>query len=402
MITKDVAPPASRGLRVLIAPDKFKGSLTARQAAEAIAAGVLEAAPDSDLTLLPVADGGEGTIDALTAAGAVVHQLRVRGPLGDATHASWASLRDTAVVEMAQAAGLQLIQQPSTATAEAASTYGVGQLIRDALDHGFRTIIVAAGGVGSTDGGAGALSALGLTILDQAGVPITRSKDLEHAASLDLSGWDPRLADTEIFVATDVSVPLLGPRGAARLFAPQKGANPAAVERLECRLANWNAILVNAFAVDVANTAGVGAAGGFATGFLAAGVARIVPGAQLIGELIGLEAAIASSDLVVVGEGSLDDQSLEGKAPIAIARAARTLDIPVIALAGTIQSAARHELSAHGIWSAACIMDMAEDTEDAMTNAYPMLRVLAARTIARFGSAKPQSLALHSAYGSPA
>ncbi|MEV8148239.1 glycerate kinase [Arthrobacter sp. NPDC080073] len=375
---------SSRPLRILVAPDKFKGSLTARQAAESIAAGILDAVPDSEITLLPVADGGEGTIDALVAAGAELHQATISGPLGEPLEAAWASLKDLAVVEMAQAAGLQLIPQPSAATAEAASTYGVGQLILDALDSGFRKIIVGAGGVATTDAGAGALLALGLTLLGPDGARITNGTHAVHATALDASTFDPRLRDAELVIATDVGVPLVGARGAARLFGPQKGADPAAVQRLERRLESWNDLLVSAFGADTSAMPGVGAAGGFAVGFLAAGIGRITSGIGLIGELIGLDAAMSRSDLVIVGEGSLDDQSLEGKAPIAIARAATRRDIPVLALSGVIQSATRSRLLADGILSADCIFDLTEDKDAAINRAQSLLRVLAARAMRRF------------------
>ncbi|GAA5197775.1 glycerate kinase [Arthrobacter gyeryongensis] len=382
MTTTHDARPFSRPLRILIAPDKFKGSLTARQAAESIAAGVLDAVPDSEITVLPVADGGEGTIDALVAAGADLHHLTVSGPLGEPVEATWASLKDTAVIEMAQAAGLQLIPQPSAATAEGASTYGVGQLVLDALDSGFRKIILAAGGVASTDAGVGALSALGLTVLDPSGAVIAQGNDVVYGTAIDGSTLDPRLAGAEVVIATDVLVPLLGERGAARLFGPQKGADPVTVQRLERRLERWNGLFFGAFGVDASATPGVGAAGGFAVGFLAAGVGRIVPGIELIGELIGLDAAMSGSDLVIVGEGSLDDQSLEGKAPIAVARAAMRRGIPVVALSGIIQAETRSRLHSNGICAAECISDLTEDRNDAIRNAQPLLRVLAARAMA--------------------
>lgn len=382
MTTTHDARPFSRPLRILIAPDKFKGSLTARQAAESIAAGVLDTVPDSEITVLPVADGGEGTIDALVAAGADLHHLTVSGPLGEPVEATWASLKDTAVIEMAQAAGLQLIPQPSAATAEGASTYGVGQLVLDALDSGFRKIILAAGGVASTDAGVGALSALGLTVLDPSGAVIAQGNDVVYGTAIDGSTLDPRLAGAEVVIATDVLVPLLGERGAARLFGPQKGADPVTVQRLERRLERWNGLFFGAFGVDGSATPGVGAAGGFAVGFLAAGVGRIVPGIELIGELIGLDAAMSGSDLVIVGEGSLDDQSLEGKAPIAVARAAMRRGIPVVALSGIIQAETRSRLHSNGICAAECISDLTEDRNDAIRNAQPLLRVLAARAMA--------------------
>ncbi|MDQ0239665.1 glycerate kinase [Arthrobacter bambusae] len=382
MTTTHDARLSSRPLRILVAPDKFKGSLTAGQAADAIAAGVLDAAPESEITLLPVADGGEGTIDALVAAGADLHHLTVSGPLGEPVEAAWASLKDTAVIEMAQAAGLQLIPQPSAATAEDASTYGVGQLILDALDSGFRKIIVAAGGVASTDAGVGALWALGLTVLDPSGTVITHSSDAVYGTAIDGSTLDPRLAGAEVVIATDVCVPLVGERGAAHLFGPQKGADPVTIERLERRLERWNGLFFGAFGVDASATPGVGAAGGFAVGFLAAGVGRIAPGIELIGELIGLDAAMSGSDLVIVGEGSLDDQSLEGKAPIAVARAAMRRGIPVLALSGIIQAETRSRLHLNGICAAECIRDLTEDRDDAIRNARPLLRVLAARAMA--------------------
>lgn len=371
----------ARPLRVLVAPDSFKHSLSARRAAEAIAAGVREARPDAELRLMPLADGGEGTIRALRPAGALVREALVSGPLGAPRRALWASLGRTAVIETAEAAGLELVSRPSPRTARLATTRGVGQLVRAALDAGFREIVVAAGGTATSDGGAGALFELGLQARDGRGAPVTAPEELGAVRTVRFDGLDPRLADTRFLVASDVSSPLLGPSGAARLFSPQKGADPATVELLEARLAAWARILERATGRALRELPGAGAAGGLPAGLAAVAEVRVRSGLAWLSEVLDLPGAVRDADLVIVGEGRLDRQSLRGKAPVALAGIARRAGIRTVALCGRLELS-REQLHAVGISAALPIAGDEEDSVRAMAEAPERLRCAAARILA--------------------
>ncbi|RDI34734.1 glycerate kinase [Lentzea flaviverrucosa] len=290
-------------MRVLIAPDSFKGTIDAAGAAEAIAAGWRAVRPHDELRCLPLADGGEGTLAALTTVGTQLVAARVLDPVGRAIDAQWALTRDgTALVELASAAGLPLLAEPAPLTA---STFGFGQLLRAAAGHpGTRRIVAALGGSATTDGGAGALTALGAVFRTAEGIPIA-SGGLNTIASADLSALIP---PGDVVCLVDVDTPLLGPTGAARRFAPQKGANDGAVALLEAGLARFAAVLGGD-----RDAPGAGAAGGTAFGLAAAWGARLVPGARFVADLAGLPAALEWADLLITGEGRLDEQSWSGK-----------------------------------------------------------------------------------------
>lgn len=354
-------------MRVLIAPDKFKGSLTAQEAAAAMAEGVLAVYPDADVTRLPVADGGEGTLEAALAAGAVPQTARVRGPLGREVTAVWALEGTTAVIETARSSGLMLVE-PSVQSSLAASSYGSGQLIAAALDAGAREIILGIGGSAMTDGGSGALAALGLRILAGNGDDVPPGgAGLALAGAVDASGLDPRLADVRIRIAADVTNPLTGPDGAAHVFGGQKGADGSARLLLDEGLGNWARVLKEATGVDV-DVPGAGAAGGFPSAFLALTAASLEPGFELIAGLVGLGAAMAGADLVLTGEGSLDDQSRFGKAPLEVARMAAASGIPVVLVAGRITLSPK-VLAEFGVEAAVSLLDLAPSPEEAMARA---------------------------------
>ncbi len=338
---------------MLVAPDKFKGSVTAPAAARAIAAGLHAAAPGVDVVLRPVADGGDGTVDAVVAAGAQRRTAAVAGPLGAPVTAAYAVDGTLAVVETAEAAGLRLL----TATAHTALTagpHGVGDLVRAALDAGCRRVVLGLGGSATTDGGAGLVTALGVRLLDAEGRPVpSGGAGLAVLAGVDTSGLDPRLADVELLVACDVDNPLLGPDGAAAVFAPQKGAGPAEVAVLEAGLARYAAVLHARTGVDVASLPGAGAAGGLGAGVVALLGGRIVSGSDLLLDALRLDETLQGATLVVTGEGSLDAQSLRGKAPHAVAARAARAGVPAVALAGRVQlspAEVRHAGFA-GAWS---------------------------------------------------
>jgi glycerate kinase len=359
-------------MRILIAPDKFKGSLTAAEAAAAIAEGALRVYPDAVATQFPIADGGEGTLEAAVAAGYEERLNAVVGPILAPLGAAWAIRKGsdgkvTAVIETAQASGLASME-PTPENALRAHSYGCGQLIAAALEAGATEIVLGLGGSAMTDGGSGALRALGLKPLDSAGnvVPLGGGS-LADVAALDISGLDPRLAATTFRIAVDVRNPLYGPSGAAHVFSPQKGADQDAVEQFDAGLRNWASVLREATGRDV-NVPGAGAAGGFPASFLAFTGATLEGGFALVAGLTGLAQQLGGADLVITGEGSMDAQSLTGKAPIALADAARERGIPVIVVAGRIL-VTPEDLARHGVVAAAQLLDVASSPQDAVANA---------------------------------
>jgi glycerate kinase len=365
--------------RIVIAPDKFKGSLTAVEAAEAIALGVRDALPDAEIITCPVADGGEGTLDVLEAAGARIVRLTVRGPLEDPVRASYAVLDGTAYVESARACGIEFVE-PSPETALGAHTWGVGELLADALIHGARRLVLTVGGTASTDGGAGMLSALGGGVLDAFGAPVgLGGGTLSRVASTELTPVRERLAGVSVAVATDVTNPLLGPEGAAAVFGPQKGAGPSEVKLLDEALGRWAHALQVGGAPDVSRIPGAGAGGGVAAGAIALG-GVVESGFDLIAGLTGVDNALVGADLVITGEGSLDEQSLNGKAPAGIADRARPRGVPLLALAGRIQLDSAG-LARLGVVGSSALIDHAPSVEHAQANAAELLRARAAEVV---------------------
>lgn len=359
-------------MRILIAPDKFKGSLTAVEAAAAMAEGALRVYPDAVTTQFPVADGGEGTLEAAVAAGYEERINAVVGPILAPIGAAWALRKDgsgatIAVIETAQASGLAHME-PTPGNSLRAHSYGCGQLIAAALDAGATEIVLGVGGSAMTDAGSGALRALGLKPLDAAGnvVPLGGGS-LADAVSLDVTELDPRLSAVRFRIAVDVQSPLYGTTGAAHVFGRQKGADDDAIEKLDAGLRNWASLLREATGRDV-NVPGAGAAGGFPASFLAFTQATLEGGFALVAALTGLAERLDDADLVITGEGSMDSQSLTGKAPIALAEAARERGIPVVAVAGRIL-VTPEELAEHGVVAAAQLLDVAPSPQDAMADA---------------------------------
>jgi glycerate kinase len=360
---------------VLIAADKFKGSLTAVQVAERVTAGLRSVAPGAVIEAVPVADGGDGTVDAAVAAGFERREVTVTGPLGEPVTAAYALRGDTAVVEMAEASGLRHLPAgvfaPLTAT-----TYGTGELLRAALDAGARSVVLGVGGSATNDGGAGMLSALGARFLDAEGAPVgPGGGGLAALASADLSGLDPRLADIEVVLASDVDNPLLGPKGAAAVYGPQKGASAEDVAVLDAALGRYAAVLDDR-AGGAAEAPGAGAAGGVGFGALVGLRATFRPGVQVLLDMLGFADALGRADLVITGEGSLDEQTLHGKAPAGVAAAARARDLEVIAVCGRL-ALAPGALGAAGIRRAYALTDLEPDAERCMADAGPLLERLA-------------------------
>ena len=324
---------------IVVAPAAFKGALSADGAARAISAGVQLVVPGVEIRRVPVADGGEGTLDALVAArDGQTRTLSVADPLGRVVTAEIGLLPGgTAVVELARASGYERLTD-SERDPEATSTFGTGQLIRAALDLAPQRIIVTVGGSATNDAGLGLVRALGARITDAHGVELDGcGADLARVAVIDLSGLDPRLADVAIDVACDVRNPFHGTDGAAHVFGPQKGADAAAVDRLDRGLASLATVLAGQTGVDVQEIPGAGAAGGAAGGMAALLGARIVPGAELVLDAVGLADALVGASLCITGEGRLDEQTTQGKAPAAVAAMCRQMGVPCVGVCGELR-----------------------------------------------------------------
>ncbi|HKE98604.1 MAG TPA: glycerate kinase [Actinomycetes bacterium] len=365
-------------MRVVVAPDKFKGSLTADQAARAIEAGLRRARPDARVDRLPVADGGDGTLAVLVAAGARRVEVPATGPTGQPVDAAIGLLDGVAMVEMAEASGLRRLPGGVPAPLEA-TTYGTGELIRAALDHGAARVVLGIGGSATSDGGAGMAAALGARFLDAAGRSLPPGgAALLRLARVDAAGLDPRLADAEVTVACDVDNPLVGPNGAAAVYGPQKGASPDEVLLLDSALRRYARVLAEGLSLDLAEVPGAGAAGGLGAGAIAFLGAALRPGIELVLDLLGFDRAVASADLVVTGEGALDHQTLRGKAPAGVARAATAHGVPVVALAGRVEVPER-ELRAAGFEEAHALTRLEPDPRRSQAHAAELLERLAER-----------------------
>lgn len=325
-------------MKLVIAPDSFKESLSAPEVAAAIARGWSRARPLDEILLRPMADGGEGTVDAVLAAtGGERRECAVRGPLGTLVQAHWGWLEEgAAVIEMAAASGLHWVA-PELRDATRTTSYGTGELIRAALEAGARKIILGLGGSATNDGGMGLLQALGVRFLDERGEPLgDGGAALAGLHAIDLAGLDPRLAAVEVEVAADVNNPLCGEHGASAMFGPQKGASPEQVRQLDAALARYAEVAARTLGQDHSLFPGVGAAGGLGFAARAFLKARFRPGVELVAEVSGLAEALQGADLAITGEGRLDEQSLHGKTPIGVARLAREAGVPLIALAGSL------------------------------------------------------------------
>ena len=368
-------------MRVVVAPDKFKGSLSAAQVAAHVAAGLVRAAPGTEVVQVPVADGGDGTLDAALSAGYRRVPVRAEGPTGDPVETAYAERDGVAVVEMADVSGLRRLPDGRLA-ARAASSYGTGEVVRAALDAGCRRIVLGIGGSASTDGGAGLVQALGARLRDAGGREVGRGgAALAAVESLDLAGLHRALGEAEVVVASDVDDPLLGPRGAAAVYGPQKGASPADVAELDAALSQWAQAVRSVTGDDVADRPGAGAAGGVGFAALAVLGATLRPGIDLVLDLVGFRAALPGVGLVVTGEGSLDEQTLHGKAPAGVAAAARAADVPVVAVAGR-SLLDLTDLAPTGIRAAYALTDIEPDPARCMSEAGPLLERLATRVAA--------------------
>ena len=357
---------------VLIASDKFKGSLTAAQVADAVAEGVRRARPDARVESVPVADGGDGTIAAALAAGFEHVPVVASGPTGEPVHTGYARRADLAVVEMADVAGLTRLPGGVLAPLHASSR-GVGEVMAAAVAAGCRTVILGIGGSASTDGGAGFLAGLGALLLDADGAPVgDGGAALTRIASVELAALRERMFGVRVILASDVDNPLTGPKGAAAVYGPQKGASSEQVGELDDALTHFADIVAAATGADFRRHAGAGAAGG--TGFAALAVldAELRPGVDLVLELVGFSDRLAEADLVVTGEGALDEQTLHGKAPAGVAAAAVAAAIPVVAVCGRNLLSAESLRSA-GIIAAYALTDLEPDVQKCIADPRPLL-----------------------------
>jgi glycerate kinase len=371
-------------MKIVIAPDSFKDSLSAQSVAHAIAAGLIDVWPDAELVECPMADGGEGTIEAVLAAcDGEWMSNQVSGPLAQPVQAQWGWLADTrtAIIEMAMASGLQLLsldQRDATIT----STFGTGELIKAALDAGAERVILAIGGSATNDAGTGMLSALGVRFFDHDDKPLAPGGlALAQLARIDLTGLDPRLNSVQFEVAADVNNPLCGVQGASHIFGPQKGASPEQVLALDAALGHFAKHSAQALGRDDSEYPGSGAAGGMGFAAKAYLNASFRPGVEVVADLTGLADALEDADLVITGEGRFDAQTLRGKTPFGVARMAQRNNVPVIVLAGTLGEGYA-DLYAHGISAAFAVTSGPMTLEFACANAATLLHDRA-RDIAR-------------------
>ena len=330
-------------MKIIIAPDSFKGCMSAEQAAKAMERGIRRALPQAECVLVPMADGGEGTVQSLVdATGGELLETTVTGPLGTPVRAQYGMLGDgrTAVIEMAAASGIAYVDE-RTRDPRITTTYGTGELVRDALDHGVTSFIIGLGGSATNDGGAGMAQALGVRLLDAQGGELPfGGAALADLAAIDVSGIDPRLGTADIRLASDVTNPLTGAQGASAVFGPQKGADDATVAQLDAALRHYAAVIRSELGRDVESIPGAGAAGGLGAGFLAFTGAHMQSGVSLVVEATGLIQQAAGADWCFTGEGGIDSQTQYGKTPIGVAQAVKSSSprCCVVVLAGTVGS----------------------------------------------------------------
>ncbi|MCE5287230.1 MAG: glycerate kinase [Pelosinus sp.] len=368
-------------MKIVVAPDSFKGSLSATQVADAMEQGILSVYPKAQVVKVPIADGGEGTVEALVnATGGQIVTEKVLGPLGDSVEAAWGILGDqkTAVIEMAAASGLPLVpygkRDPLRAT-----TYGTGELIKAALDKGIRNIIIGLGGSATNDGGAGMARALGAKFFDKDNQELPNGGiALKNLACLDLNGFDPRIKECTITAACDVENPLCGPFGSSKVYGPQKGATPQMVAELDQALAHYAKIAKAATGQDVASFPGAGAAGGLGAGLLFFTPAKLKPGIEIVLEAAGFSAKVKDASLVITGEGNTDFQTAQGKAPVGVAKVAKAFGVPVICLSGGLGEGSE-EVLGKGISGLMSIVPQPMALDECIKNAKVLLEEAAAR-----------------------
>lgn len=373
-------------MSIVLAPDSFKGSLSAAQVAQAMARGVQRVLPKTNLTLLPLSDGGEGLVDSLAAAsGGKILDYQVTGPLGEKVTAQMGLMGNgqTAVIEMAQASGLILVPEDKRNPLQT-TTFGTGELIKKALDLGCNHLIIGIGGSATNDGGMGMAQALGFRFLDEEGESLGfGGGELARLARIDASSKDPRLEGTTIEVACDVTNPLTGPSGAAHIYGPQKGATPEVVELLDAGLANLDRVLQRDLGKSVGQVPGAGAAGGLGAGLMALLGGRLVSGIELVLDVLEFDAKAKGAQLIITGEGKFDAQSAFGKVPMGVAQRARSLGVPVVVVAGSVLPSA-DVLHGEGVTAYFSILNQPMTLKEAMERGAELVENQAAQVVRLF------------------
>lgn len=338
-------------MKIVVAPQAFKGSISALDAANAMREGVLRVVPDAEVVMVPVADGGDGTLETLIeGSNGRIHQIEVTGPLGERRIADWGAMGDgaTAVLEMARTSGLALVPE-ELRNPLVATTYGLGDAMRHAMGSGYRRFIVGIGGSATNDAGAGMAQALGVRLLDESG------NELEHGGAalarlhtIDMSSLDKLVNECEFLVACDVNNPLTGPTGASAIYGPQKGATPEMIKELDAALSHFADIVVRDIGVEVSDVAGAGAAGGLGGGLIAFVGGQLRAGVDIVLDTVGLDDYLTNCNLVITGEGSMDHSTIYNKAPVGVAARAKRLGIPVVGISGSLGSGFQ-DVHDHGI-----------------------------------------------------
>ena len=338
-------------MKIVVAPQAFKGSISALDAATAMTGGIGRVLPEAEVVAVPVADGGDGTLDTLVeGSGGEIHSIEVTGPLGERRIAEWGAMGDgvTAVVEMARTSGLALVPEESR-NPLITTTYGLGEAILSAADAGYRRFIVGIGGSATNDAGAGMAQALGIRLLDGSGRDLAPGGAvLSELKSIELSGLSATISECEFLVACDVNNPLTGPTGASAIYGPQKGATPAMIERLDAALSHFAEVVARDIGVEISDVAGSGAAGGLGGGLIAFVNGQLRAGVDIVLDTVRLDDHLPGCDLVITGEGSLDHSTIYNKAPVGVAARARRLNIPVIGISGSL-GAGFQDVHEHGI-----------------------------------------------------
>lgn len=370
-------------MKIIIAPDSFKGSLSAVEVASTILSATRKIFPGASIECLPLSDGGEGLVESLVeATGGTKYYLEVTGPLVSKVKAFWGILGDgkTAVIEMAAASGLMLIDE-SQRNPLLTTSYGTGELIKAALDKGCSRIIIGIGGSATNDGGAGMAQALGAELNDEQGEPISPGGgELKRLAKIDIEGLDPRLKQVEIIAACDVSNSLIGPQGASYIYGPQKGATSSMIKQLDEALKHYSNVIERDLGIKVENIKGSGAAGGLGAGIMAFLNGSLIPGIDLVLDVIGIEEELSDCDLLITGEGRLDMQSTFGKVPIGVALRASKFGVPVVVLAGSVEKNI-DQFHEQGVIACFPIVNEPMSLQEAMDNAPSLLEYTASQVL---------------------
>lgn len=367
-------------MKIVIASDSFKGSCSTLEVADHVAAGFLKVFPQAQIVKIPVADGGEGTVEAMVlGSGGTFHKMQVVGPLGEQTEASYGILNNgVGVVELAAASGLPMVPDEKK-NPRITTSYGTGQLILSAVEAGCKKILVGLGGSATNDGGMGIAQAFGVSFKDAEGNELGYGGgELSKLASIDTSKLDPRLAEVEIIIASDVSNPLCGPTGASAVYGPQKGATPELVELLDKNLAHYAQVIKEQLGKDIINVPGAGAAGGASVALMLFAGATIQPGIQVVLDVAEIDKELEDADLVVTGEGRIDGQSVFGKVPVGVAGRAQKFNVPVLAIVGSIGDGAEAVYD-HGVDSIINTQNKPMSLQEAMENAGALLENAAER-----------------------